>query len=184
MKGTLERILEIYMLEDKTRFDKFQKIHFLHPGKSARVLIDNEEVGFIGELHPEIMERLRISERINLFEINLDRIERVSRDIRKKFKTFIRYPAVTRDIALVLDEDVDVGEIVEEIRKVESNLIDNITVFDVFKGGTVEKGKKSVAFSINLRAPDKTLTDEEVNQFQAMALDRVRLVFGAELRKI
>ena len=184
LKGTLERILEIYTLVDKAHFDKFHKIGFLHPGKSARVLIDNEEVGFIGELHPEILERLRISERINLFEINLDRIERVSRDITRKFKTLTRYPTVRRDIALVLDEDVDVGEIVEEIRKVESNLIDDITVFDVFKGGTVEKGKKSVAFSVNLRAPDKTLTDEEVNQFQAKALDRVRLVFGAELRKI
>ena len=184
LKGTLQRVMEIYSLIDKTRFDRSLNIGFLHPGKSARVLIDNDEVGIIGEMHPDFMEKLEISQRINLFEIDLDRIEIISRNVGKKFKTLNYYPTVRRDIALVLDEDVAVGEIVDEIRRVESSLIDNITVFDVFKGGAVEKGKKSVAFSITLRAPDKTLTDEEVNQFQAKALARVRLVFGAELRKI
>ncbi|HXG30398.1 MAG TPA: phenylalanine--tRNA ligase subunit beta, partial [Thermodesulfobacteriota bacterium] len=101
----------------------------------------------------------------------------------KRFTPLPKFPSVRRDIALIVDEGVPVGKILDELRRVEPNLIEEVSVFDVFKGGSVEKGKKSVAVSIVLRAADKTLTDEEVDDIQARGLSRLQSTVGAELRK-
>jgi len=184
LKGVLERILEEYALYEKTKLIKSEKLGFLHPGKSAKIVYEDEEFGFLGQLHPEIIGKMDISQRVYLFELDLDKLDSVYRDEKIPFRPIPRFPAVKRDIAVIVDEELPVGEIVNELKKVESPLIEDIGVFDVFKGGAVERGKKSVAISIVLRAADKTLTDEEVNKIQSRALDTLNLAFGAELRKI
>lgn len=191
LKGILERIIEAFSLSNRARFvdsigseeAEAPQIKFLHPGKSARILIGDEEVGYMGELHPGIREKLEVSKRVFLFEIDLEKLFAYSSLTGKRFTPLPKFPSVRRDIALIVDEGVPVGKILDELRRVEPNLIEEVSVFDVFKGGSVEKGKKSVAVSIVLRAADKTLTDEEVDDIQARGLSRLQSTVGAELRK-
>ncbi|MGB7292613.1 MAG: phenylalanine--tRNA ligase subunit beta [Thermodesulfobacteriota bacterium] len=184
LKGVLERIFELHSLVKRLRFEQTKQVGFLHPGKSSKVLIQDEEIGILGQLHPEISEEMDISQRVYIFEIDLDKLAGFYIGEQLQFRPIPRFPFVRRDIAIVVDEELPVGDIVGEIRRVESSLIEDVSVFDVFKGGAIEEGKKSVAVSMILRSPDKTLTDEDVNQLQAKTLERLNLAFGAELRKI
>jgi len=186
LKGILERILEAFSISDKIGLmDSATStgINFLHPGKSARILVEDEEAGYLGELHPDYREKLEISKRIYLFELDLEKLYAASDDVKKQFTPLPKFPSVRRDIALIVDEDIPVGRILSELRKVESDLIEEVSVFDVFKGGTVDKGKKSVAISMILRSVDRTLTDEEVEDVQIKGLNRLQSVIGAQLRK-
>ncbi|SRR5579884_3268467 len=184
LKGILERVFEVFSISEGVRFEEAPQIRFLHPGKSAKALLGGEEAGFFGELHPEFQERLGISKRVYIFEIDLDKLSSSVKGVEKRFRPLPKFPSVRRDIALVVDESVAVGEVLNEIKKVESSLIEDVNVFDVFKGEPVGKGKKSIAVSMILRASDKTLTDEEANEAQAKALKRLESALGAELRKI
>jgi phenylalanyl-tRNA synthetase beta chain len=184
LKGILERVFEVFSISEGVRFEKAPQIRFLHPGKSAKALLGGEEAGFFGGLHPEFQERLGISKRVYIFEIDLDKLSSSIKGVEKRFRPLPKFPSVRRDIALVVDESVAVGEVLNEIKKVESSLIEDVNVFDVFKGEPVGKGKKSIAVSMILRASDKTLTDEEANEAQAKALKRLESALGAELRKI
>lgn len=184
LKGVLERIFELHSLVRRLRFEQTKQVGFLHPGKSSKVLIQDEEIGILGQLHPEISEKMDISQGVYVFEVDLDKVAEFYIGEELQFGPVPRFPFVRRDIAIVVDEDLPVGDIVGEIRRVESSLIEDVTVFDVFKGGAVERGKKSVAVSMIMRAADKTLTDEDVNRLQAKTLERLNLAFGAELRKI
>ncbi|MER3446102.1 MAG: phenylalanine--tRNA ligase subunit beta [Candidatus Dadabacteria bacterium] len=184
LKGILERVFEVFSISEGMGFEEASQIRFLHPGKSAKALFGGEEVGFLGELHPEFQERLGISKGIYIFEIDLDRLFVLQRGAEKRFHPLPKFPSVRRDIALVVDEKVSVGKILDEIKKVESSLIEGVNVFDVFKGKPVGEGKKSVAVSMILRASDKTLTDEEANEAQTKVIKRLESALGAELRKI
>jgi phenylalanyl-tRNA synthetase beta chain len=184
LKGVVERIFELHSLVKRLRFEQTRQVGFLHPGKSSKVLIQDEEIGILGQLHPEISEKMDISQGVYVLEIDLDKLAEFYIGKRLQFRPIPRFPFVRRDIAIIVDEELPVGDIVGEIRRVESSLIEDVSVFDVFKGGAVEEGKKSVAVSMILRSADKTLTDEDVNQVQAKALERLNLAFGAELRKI
>jgi phenylalanyl-tRNA synthetase beta chain len=184
LKGVVERIFELHSLVKTLRFEQTKQVGFLHPGNSSRVLIQEEEIGILGQLHPEISEKMDISQGVYVFEIDLDKLAEFYIGERLQFRPIPRFPFVRRDIAIVVDEELPVGDIVGEIRRVESSLIEDVSVFDVFKGGAVEEGKKSVAVSMILRSVDKTLTDEDINQVQAKTLERLNLAFGAELRKI
>jgi phenylalanyl-tRNA synthetase beta chain len=184
LKGVLEKIFELHSLAKGLRFEQTKTVGFLHPGKSSKILIQDKEIGILGQLHPEISEKMDISQRVYVFEIDLDKLAAFYVGEQLQFRPIPRFPFVRRDIAIIVDEELPVGDIVGEIRRVESSLIEDISVFDVFKGGAVEEGKKSVALSMILRSADRTLTDEDVNQLQAKTLERLNLAFGAELRKI
>jgi phenylalanyl-tRNA synthetase beta chain len=184
LKGVLERLFELHSLVKRLRFEQAKQVGFLHPGTSSKVLIQDEEIGILGQLHPEISEKMDISQGVYVFEIDLDKLAEFYIGEELQFRPIPKFPFVRRDIAIVVDEELPVGDIVGEIRRVESRLIEDVTVFDVFKGGAVETGKKSVAVSMIMRAADKTLTDEDVNRLQAKTLERLNLAFGAELRKI
>src|SRR3990172_821750 len=197
MKGILERVFEAFSISQYVRFvdstighahgslqDDASEIRFLHPGKSARVFAEEEELGFFGELHPEFQEKLGLSKRVYIFEIDLEKLISLEKTVEKKFVSLPKFPYVRRDIALVVDDNISLGEILNEIRRMKSPLIEDLRVFDVFKGGNVSQGKKSIAVSMILRASDKTLTDEEVNEVQKMAISGLQKTLGAELRKI
>ena len=184
LKGVLERIFELHSLVKRLRFEPTKQIGFLHPGKSSKVLVQDEEIGILGQLHPEISEKMDISQGVYVFEVDLDKVADCYMGEELSFRPIPRFPSVRRDIAIVVDEDLPVGDILGEIRRLDSSLIEGVTIFDVFKGGAVEKGKKSVALAMIMRAVDKTLTDEDVNRLQAKTLERLNLAFGAELRKI
>ena len=183
-KSILEKGFEALQIWDDVKFEDAQEIGFLHPGKSAKLVIDNVEIGYMGELHPDLNEKLEISKKLYVLEIDLDKTTAFSKEKSKSFKPLPKFPSVRRDIALIIDESTPVGEILEEIDKIESDLIEDAAIFDVFTGSPVEEGKKSVAVSLHLRAADKTLTEEEINKVQEKTLKKLGLALGAELRTI
>lgn len=183
-KSLLDKGLEALSLSGAVKFRRTAEIGFLHPGKSAVLSAGGEDCGFIGELHPDLSERLGISKRLYIAELDLDALTRQFRKIRKAFTPLPRFPSVRRDIALIVDEETPASSILDEIGRLDSKLIEDAEVFDVFTGGPVEKGKKSIAVSLQLRAQDKTLTEDEINKVQDKTIKKLRLALGADLRTI
>jgi phenylalanyl-tRNA synthetase beta chain len=183
-KSILEKGFESLMIWDDVVFQDAQEIEFLHPGKSARLVIDDKDIGYVGELHPNLSEKLDLSKGLYIMEIDLDKIASLSRKKKKIFRPLPKFPSVRRDIALIVDESIPVGGILDEIGKSGSSLIEHAAIFDVYTGDHVEEGKKSVAVSLRLRATDKTLTEEEINKVQEKTLKKLGLALGAELRTI
>ncbi|MGB2691556.1 MAG: phenylalanine--tRNA ligase subunit beta [Thermodesulfobacteriota bacterium] len=183
-KSILQKGFQILNIWNDVEFQDAQEIEFLHPGKSVRLFLDGKEFGYLGELHPDLSEKLEISKKLYVLEIDLDQTAAISKEQRKSFKPLPKFPSVRRDIALIVDEAIPVGGILDEIDKVGSSLIEDAAIFDVYTGEHVEEGKKSVAVSLHLRASDKTLTEEEINKVQEKTLKKLGLALGAELRTI
>lgn len=184
LKAVLEKALGALHARDCVTFRAAPGIEFLHPGKSAEIVMDGEVVGYAGEIHPGLRERFGLTKRVYVAEIDLDDAARLTAGKKGEFRPLPKFPSVRRDIALVVDEGVSAGSIIDEIRSMGSGLIEDARIFDVFTGGAVQEGKKSVAVSLHLRASDKTLTEEEINRIQDKALKKLRLALGAELRTI
>ena len=183
-KSILEKGFQSLQIWNDLRFQDAGEITFLHPGKSAKLLLNELEIGYLGELHPDLSEKLEISKKLYVLEIDLDKTAAFAKEKSKSFSPLPKFPSVRRDIALIIDESVPVGGILDEIGKMGSGLIEDAAIFDVFTGGSVEEGKKSVAVSLQLRAADKTLTEEEINKVQEKTLKKLGLALGAELRTI
>jgi phenylalanyl-tRNA synthetase beta chain len=183
-KCALDKGFDALSLSGSVKYQRATEIGFLHPGKSAVVSAGDDVCGFIGELHPDLRDRFGISKGLYVMEIDLDRITRKFIETKKAFTPLPRFPAVRRDIALIVDEETPASSILEEIKGLDSKLIEDAMVFDVFTGSPVESGKKSVAVSLQLRAQDKTLTEEEINKVQDKTIKKLRLALGADLRTI
>ncbi len=181
LKGVVERIFDAFSLSAQVSFGDALQNGFLHPGRSVRALIKGEEVGILGELHPSLQDRLEIPTRVCLFELDLGKLSFFGK-MDKEFSPLPRFPSVRRDIAVVLDESISSSRIVREIEDIKSPFIEEIEIFDVFRGGQVPLGRKSVAVSITLRANDRTLTDEEINGVQDKIIKRFEKSLGAQLR--
>ncbi|QYJ14545.1 Phenylalanine--tRNA ligase beta subunit [Rubrobacter xylanophilus DSM 9941] len=171
-KGLVERIVPDAAFESADE-------PFLHPGRSARVLTGGRQVGWVGEIHPEVAERFEL-EGWPVAALELE-LEACRPDPEPRFEPFFNVPAVNRDLAVVVDDAVPVGEMLESMRALESSLLVGVRVFDVYTGEQVPEGKKSVAFSLTFQA-ERTLTDEEVDAEVARIAGRLRERFGAELR--
>ena len=153
---------------------------YYHPGRKAELRVDGKRIAVMGEMHPDIAENFGIDRRVYIAEIDLDAL----RPLEKPFygvKPLPKFPAVTRDIALVVDESVGAGTMMDVIRKSAKNLED-VKLFDVYRGGKLGAGKKSVAYSITFRAPDRTLTDEEIISAMNRILKALNESCGAEIR--
>lgn len=183
-KSLLEKGFDALSISGSVKFSRAPEIGFLHPGKSAVITIGNDDCGFIGELHPDLRDKFEISKRLYVMEIDLDKIAGEYGELKKAFSPLPRFPSVRRDIALIVDEETPVSSILKEIGRTGSKLIEDAEVFDVFTGSPIEKGKKSVAVSLQLRASDKTLTEEEINKVQDKTIKNLQLALGAELRTI
>ena len=151
----------------------------LHPGKQASVAIADNSLGVVGELHPKVLGAFGLSEAAYLFEINLTTLLPFTIG-HKMFQPIPRFPAVSRDIALVVDAGVSHQQVQDIIKGF--SLVSQVTVFDVYSGGQVPPGKKSLAYRITFQSPTHTLTDEEVNQVQQQIIDKLSQEFGATLR--
>jgi len=177
VKGIVEELLEYLGYANRYSFiisDNFP-IEF-HPGQTAYISVNNDVVGIIGKLHPDIAEDVYI------FEIDLDRL--LAKKVGKmKFKEIPKFPAVERDIALTVDEEIEVGEIEKIISKKAKRVLEKIELFDIYRDEKLGANKKSVAFSLTFRDNDKTLNDEEVNKFMTEIIEALEKELKAELRK-
>jgi phenylalanyl-tRNA synthetase beta chain len=152
---------------------------FLHPGRSATVRVGGEAVGWVGEVHPETAERFGLEGwPVAAFELDLARCEP---DPEPRFTPFVNVPAVNRDLAVVVDTGVGVGEMLAEISGLKSPILAETRVFDVYEGPQVPEGTRSVALGFTFRG-EETLTDEEVDTEMRRVSGRLEERFGARVR--
>ncbi len=157
-----------------------QAIHpVLHPGKSARILIDKEPVGWIGELHPRWQNKYGLSQSAVLFEL---RTEALTVKVLPVMKTLSKFPPVRRDIAVVVAEDISADMLLKAMNSGKASIVSEISLFDFYSGEKLAQGKKSLAFRILLQHIDKTLTDQEIDQAVTDLVDIIGCKFGATLR--
>ncbi len=151
----------------------------LHPAKQTAIVVGGDKLGVIGELHPKVSQAFEIFGAVYLFEIDLTALLPFTLGY-KTFQPIPRFPAIVRDIALVVDAEVTHQRVRDIIKSFP--LVKQVTIFDVYSGEQVPPGKKSLAYSITFQSPAHTLTDEEVNQVQQQLLDKLSGELGATLR--
>lgn len=181
MKGVVEEFFEKAGLHGKETYDPGAGKPYLHPGRQANIIYDGAVVGYLGEVHPDVADTYGIGEKAYVAVIDMPEIvERATFD--RKYTGIARYPAVTRDISMVMPKDILVGQVEETIEKKGGAYLESYALFDLYEGAQIKSGYKSVAYSIVFRAKDRTLNDADVTE----AMDRILKALegmGIELRK-
>ena len=180
LKGVVENALEALGLS-RVIFARESDNPSYHPGKTAAIMIGNKKAGVLGEVHPDVSENYGVETGCYLAELNLDMLFEYSKT-NKKYKALPKFPAVTRDIALLVDDEVLVQEIEETIKRAGSALVEKVQLFDIYKGAQIPEGKKSIAYAIAYRDEKKTLTDNDVNKVHDKILRSLEHKLGATLR--
>lgn len=181
LKGLIENVLETVSVN---RYDiiKETKNGSYHPGRCANITVGKDIIATIGEVHPAVLENYGIEKRVYLAEVNVTKIVKYSRQ-NKKYVEVPKFPAVERDIAVIVDEKVEVGQIEKIITKKSKKLLESATLFDIYRNEKIGNNKKSVAYSLIFRDKKKTLSDEEINTTMENIISELEKVLGAELRK-
>ncbi|QCV56012.1 phenylalanine--tRNA ligase subunit beta [Thermoactinomyces vulgaris] len=178
LKGILESVLERFGVRDAEY--QAADLNGFHPGRTALCVVEDEVIGVLGQLHPKLSKEYDLSEPVVL-QLDLEKL--LKKDLQVIYEPIPRYPAVTRDLAVTVDENVPAGRIEAGIRKVAGELLESVTLFDVFTGEQIGEGKKSVAYSLVFRTNERTLTDEEVHQIHERIVHYLTEQFGAQLRQ-
>ena len=187
LKGLVENILEAanvnrYDIERETTNESY------HPGRCANLKVGIDTIATFGEVHPEVLMNYEINKRVYLAEINITKIVKYSR-VNKKYTEVPKFPAAERDIAVIVDEDVQVGDIEKAITKKCKKLLkgqkglEELKLFDIYRDEKIGKNKKSVAYSLIFRDKTKSLSDDEINPVMEEITKELEEKFGAELRK-
>lgn len=182
IKGIIENILENVGVQ---RYDMIREENnkSYHPGRCANLKVGNDIFATLGEIHPQVsFNNYGIEQRVYIAEMNMDKITKYARQ-NKKYVEVPKFPAATRDIAMVVKEEVEVGEIEKIIEKRAKKLLESKKLFDIYRNEKIGADKKSVAYSLTFRLPERTLTDQEVNGVMDQIISDLETQLGAELRK-
>lgn len=181
MKGVIEEFLAKVGMTDRVEYDPSEKRPYLHPGRQADMIYGHTHIGFLGELHPQVADNYDISERIMVAVIDMPAVvEHATFD--RKYKGINRFPAVSRDISMVVPKEISVREIEKVIEKNGGQYLEEYELFDIYEGSQIKAGFKSVAYSIKFRAKDKTLVDADFSDSMEKILKKLEAL-GIELRK-
>ncbi len=179
IKGVCEEVLDYLGYNGRYSFvaDKEKLPEEMHPGKSAVISVNNDIIGIIGRINPEISK-----EEVYVMEINLDKL--LAKKVGKmKYKELSKFPAVKKDLAILVDRMVLAQDLLKTIKNNGGKLLQDASVFDLYEGKGIPEGKKSIAFTITLGASDRTLKDEEINECLEKIIKGLESKHGAELRK-
>lgn len=181
LKGIVENVIEV---SGVARFDikKEKENAMYHPGRCANFKVGNDVIATFGEANPLLTRNYDITQRVLLAEINLDKLTKYSRK-NKKYSPITKFPAIERDISMVIDEQIEVGEIEKIIQKKAKKTLEKAQLFDIYRSEKLGENKKSVAYSLKFRLPDRTLKDEEINSIMKEIIAEFEKTLGAELRK-
>ena len=180
MKGIVEELLDALKIKDADYVPETENTTF-HPGRCANLVKDGKKIGVFGEVHPTVSKNFGMDTRVYICELDLNTLISFYSD-SVKYKQLPKYPAVSRDIAMLIDDNINVSKIEKIIKKNAGNILEGYTLFDVYKGSQIPEGKKSVAYSVTFRADDRTLTDDEISAVFDKILAGLKEQLGAELR--
>jgi len=180
LKGIVENVIDGLGIT-KAKYVRESENPSYHPGKTAALMVRNKKVGVFGEIHPDVTESYGIDVDCYVAELDLDALFEAS-STTKTYKPLPKFPAVTRDIALLCDDSILVAEIEETIRKAGGNLVEKVQLFDIYKGAQIPEGKKSIAYAIAYRDEKKTLEDKDIAKVHDKILKALEHKLGAVLR--
>lgn len=161
MKGVVEEFFEKAGLHEKVTYDPKSGRPYLHPGRQADILYKDTCLGYIGELHPEVADNYGIGERAYVAVLDMPAVEKFA-TFDRKFEGIARFPAVTRDISMVVPKRILAGDIEAMIAQRGGKYLESYRLFDIYEGAQIEVGFKSMAYSIVFRAKDRTLEEADV----------------------
>ncbi len=180
LKGIICNLLDRLGIKEY-KFEPEKNHSTFHPGRCATIVYENHILGTIGEVHPDVLEKYGIDERAYMADVDFNIILQITR-MDRLYRPLPKYPAITRDIALIIKEEVYAREIEDIINKNGKPLLEESKLFDIYKGKQIPEGCKSMAYSLTFRANDKTLTDPEVNKVYDKILKDLKETLNAELR--
>ena len=161
MKGTIENFMERVGMKKKAVYDPKAGIPYLHPGRQAKIIYDGVEIGFLGELHPQAAKNYEIGTRAYVAVLDMPSIVPMC-SFDYKYKGVAKFPAVSRDLSMVVPKEIMVGDIEKMIETRGGKLLESLQLFDVYEGNQIDRGFKSVAYSVTFRAPDRTLSEDDI----------------------
>jgi phenylalanyl-tRNA synthetase beta chain len=162
LKGCVENILEALKIRD-AEFRPRTDVSCLHPGRACGIYVNGRDAGTLGEIHPDVLGRLDLSRRVTVFDLSFDvLLGAYSRKVA--YREFSRFPAITRDVALLVRKDLDARRLLDILREKPEELLENADIFDVYIGEGIPGDMKSLGLRMTYRSAVRTLTDEEISQ--------------------
>ncbi len=181
LKGVVEEVVEAIGLKKLKTYDPKAGKNFLHPGRQANIMYGDVVLGYMGEVHPDVADAYGIGEKAYVAVIDMPTVMELA-DFSIKYTGIAKYPAVSRDLSMVMKKEILVGQVEEIIRKKGGKLLESCTLFDVYEGNQIADGYKSVAYSISFRATDHTLEEKEITILMDKIIKGLEDI-GIELRK-
>lgn len=181
LKGLIENVLDISNI-NRLDIEKETNNGSYHPGRCANIKVGIDVIATIGEVHPEVLNNYDIEKRVYVAEVNITKLTKYSKS-NKKYVEVPKFPAVERDIAVIVDEKVEVGQIEKIIIKKSKKWLEEAKLFDIYRSDKLGQNKKSIAYSLIFRDKNKTLSDQEINTTMESIITELEKTLGAELRK-
>lgn len=180
LKGVIEEIFDRLGMTEKITYDPKAGKPFLHPGRQAAIHYAGRCMGYLGEVHPDVLDNYNIGDRAYVAVLDMPEVTACA-SFERKYTGIAKFPAVTRDISMVMDKSILVGQVEEIIEKRGGKLLESYHLFDLYEGSQIAEGCKSVAYSITFRAADRTLEDKDVSAIMEKILKDLKEM-GIELR--
>lgn len=181
MKGVIEEFFEGVGMRKTPEYDPKAGKPFLHPGRQANILYDGCVVGYLGEVHPEVCDNYGLGTRAYVAVLDMPSVEGFT-TFDRKYEGIAKFPAVKRDISMVVPKEILVGQIEAVIRQRSGKILESLELFDIYEGDQIKEGYKSVAYSITFRAKDRTLEENDINSVMKKILNGLNGM-GIELRQ-
>ncbi|WP_270496585.1 phenylalanine--tRNA ligase subunit beta [Eisenbergiella porci] len=181
MKGVIEEFLESIGMKDKKEYDPKAGKNFLHPGRQANIIYGGKVLGYLGEVHPEVLDNYGIGTKAYVAVLDMPEIIPFA-TFDRKYEGIAKYPAVTRDISMVVPREILVGRIEAVIAQRGGKILESYALFDIYEGSQIKAGFKSVAYTLTFRAKDRTLEDADVSAAMKKILNGLQGL-GIELRQ-
>lgn len=181
MKGVVEELFDKLGMHEKAEYDPSDKKSFLHPGRQAGIIYHGNVIGYLGEIHPTVAANYAIKERVYVAVLDMPYIVEYA-SLDRKYRGIAKFPAVTRDLSMVVPKEVLAGDIEKVFAEKGGQYLESYALFDIYEGAQIKRGYKSIAYTLTFRAKDKTLEDADIQSGMNKILKKLEEL-GIELRK-
>lgn len=181
LKGVIEALFERLRCDDQVDYGRNNDATWMHPGRRADIVVGKNTIGIFGEIHPAVSKNYNIKANVYFAEIDMEGLLAIAK-LEGDFIPLPKFPSTSRDIAMLVKEDVLAGDIAKIIKQRSGKILESYNLFDVYQGKQVDEGYKSMAYNITFRAADRTLTEEEISKTMKKVINGLEMKFDAQLR--